>query len=137
MDSINERLQAIVDELFEGNKAKFAKTIGIAPTSVSNYLGDKRQSKPSSDLLEKIINSVGNISVHWLLTGEGNMLAGGSNSIETNGDFSPASMNGDVTVGADAILSERVKSLETLIAEKEALLAEKERLIKVLMEGRK
>lgn len=124
MDGINERLQTIVDELFEGNKAKFAKTIGIAPTSLSNYLGDKRQSKPSSDLLEKIINSVGNISAHWLLTGEGNMLAGGSNSIETNGDFSPASMNGNVSVGVDAVLSERVKSLE-------ALLAEKERLIKV------
>lgn len=53
MSSINERLQTIVDKLFDGNKAKFAKSIEIAPTSISNYLSDKRQSKPSADMLEK------------------------------------------------------------------------------------
>lgn len=47
-----------------------------------------------------------------------------NHKVETNGDFSPASMHGNVSVGTDAILAERVKSLE-------ALLAEKERLIKV------
>lgn len=47
-----------------------------------------------------------------------------NNLVETKGDFSPASMNGNVTVGTDVVLAERVKSLE-------ALLAEKERLIKV------
>lgn len=55
-----------------------------------------------------------------------------NHKVETNGDFSPASMHGDVSVGTDAILAERVKSLE-------ALLAEKERLIKVyekMVEGR-
>lgn len=49
-----------------------------------------------------------------------------NNTVETNGDFSPASMNGNVSVATDAVLAERVKSLE-------ALLAEKERLINVLM----
>lgn len=55
-----------------------------------------------------------------------------NSSIETSGDFSPASMNGNVSVGTDAVLAERVKALE-------ALLAEKERLIKVyekMMEGK-
>lgn len=74
MQSINERLQIIIDELFGGNKAKFAKAIEIAPTSISNYLSDKRKSKPSADMLEKIINVVENISAEWLLTGEGDML---------------------------------------------------------------
>ena len=50
-----------------------------------------------------------------------------NNTVHTNGDFSPASMNGNVSVGGDAILTERVKHLEEL-------LAEKERLISVLME---
>ena len=36
--SIAERLQYIVEELFDGNKAAFARAIGIAPTSISNYL---------------------------------------------------------------------------------------------------
>ena len=45
-----------------------------------------------------------------------------NNSVETNGDFSPASMLGNVSVGADAILVERVKHLEELLAEKERVI---------------
>nr|UVY59997.1 MAG: helix-turn-helix domain protein [Bacteriophage sp.] len=55
-----------------------------------------------------------------------------NNTVHTNGDFSPASMNGNVSVGGDAILAERLKLMEEL-------LAEKERLIKVyekMMEGK-
>lgn len=55
-----------------------------------------------------------------------------NNKVETNGDFSPASMNGDVSVGADAILAEKVKHLEELLAEKERLIKVYERM----MEGR-
>ncbi len=69
--SISERLQYIIEELFDGNKAAFARTIGIAPTSISNYLGKERASKPSSDILEKIVNSVEKVNAYWLLTGKG------------------------------------------------------------------
>ena len=69
--SITERLQYIIEELFDGNKAAFARTIGIAPTSISNYLGKERASKPSSDILEKIVNSVEKVNAYWLLTGKG------------------------------------------------------------------
>lgn len=69
--NITERLQYIVDELFDGNKAAFARTIEIAPTSISNYLGKERASKPSSDILEKIINAVDKVNAYWLLTGKG------------------------------------------------------------------
>lgn len=82
MSNINERLQIIVNELFDGNKAKFAKSIEIAPTSISNYLSDKRQSKPSADMLEKIINVVECLSAEWLLTGEGEMLKSASSKEE-------------------------------------------------------
>lgn len=77
----------------------------------------------------------------WLLAGEGEMLV--NSGISASIDGSHNQINGHGAHGnfngceSSAILSERVKSLETLIAEKEALLAEKERLIKVLMEGRK
>ena len=69
--SITERLQYIIEELFDGNKAAFARAIGIAPTSISNYLGKDRASKPSSDILEKIVNSVEKVNAYWLLTGKG------------------------------------------------------------------
>lgn len=69
--NITKRLQYIVDERFNGNKAAFAKAIDIAPTSISNYLGRERSSKPSSEILEKIINSIEDLNAKWLLTGKG------------------------------------------------------------------
>lgn len=73
--SISERLQYIIEELFDGNKAAFARTIGIAPTSISNYIGKDRASKPSSDILERIVNSVEKVNAYWLLTGKGEAFA--------------------------------------------------------------
>lgn len=55
------------------------------------------------------------------------------NSVNTKGDFSPASMNGNVSVGTDAILAERVKHLEEMLAEKERLIKVYEKLV----EGKK
>lgn len=71
MMNITERLQYIVDEVFEGNKAAFARSLDIAPTSIANYLNKERASKPSSDILEKIANTVTNLNLYWLLTGKG------------------------------------------------------------------
>lgn len=73
METINDRMQQIADYFCNGNKAAFAKAIGIAPTSISNYLGKQRASKPSSDLLEKIVNSL-EVDAMWLLTGKGEMV---------------------------------------------------------------
>lgn len=56
-----------------------------------------------------------------------------NNTVHTNGYFSPASMNGNVSVGGDAILAERVKHLEELLAEKERLIKVYEKMV----EGRK
>ena len=50
-------------------------------------------------------------------------------SVETNGDFSPASMNGNVSIETDALLTERVKHLEELLAEKERLIKVYERMM--------
>lgn len=54
-----------------------------------------------------------------------------NNTVHTNGDFSPASMNGNVSVGGDAILAERVKHLEELLAEKERLIKVYEKMMEV------
>lgn len=72
METINDRMQQIVDTYFGGNKSAFAEKIGIAKTSITNYLGKQRASKPSSDMLAKIVNNVA-VDAHWLLTGEGTM----------------------------------------------------------------
>ena len=127
METINDRMECLVNQRFNGNKAAFAKAIGLPPTGLSNYLGKQRRSKPSVDMVAKIVQVL-DVDARWLLTGEKTDKT--VNTIETNGDFSPASMHGNVSVGsADAVLQERIKSLEMLVAEKE-------RLISVLMEAR-
>ena len=123
----------LVNQRFNGNKAAFAKTIGLPPTGLSNYLGTKRRSKPSVEIVLAL-----DVDARWLLTGEETPQQQGVNT-NMNGNVTDSNVAigshnsvGNVTVGADVVLSERVKSLE-------ALLAEKERLIKVyekMVEGK-
>lgn len=126
-ETINDRIEIIVNEKFNGNKAAFAKSIGLPPTGISSYLGKQRRSKPSVDMVTKIITTLG-VDARWLLTGE-ETASQSVNSVETNGDFSPASMHGNVSVATDAVLAERVKALEALLAEKERLIKVYEKLV--------
>ena len=134
METINDRMEMLVNQKFGGNKAAFAKTIGLPPTGLSNYLGTKRRSKPSVDMVTKIVLAL-DVDARWLLTGEETPLQNLNTEVHgnvTDSNVAIGSHNsvGNVSVGTDAVLAERVKSLE-------ALLVEKERLIKVLMDGRK
>lgn len=129
METINDRMEMLVNEHFNGNKAAFAKSIDMSPTSMSSYLGNKRRSKPSVDMVAKIVLAL-DVDAKWLLTGEetqqqqsvNNNMHG--NVTDSNVAIGSHNSVGNVSVGSDAVLAERVKSLE-------ALLAEKERLIKV------
>ena len=136
METINDRMEMLVNERFNGNKAAFATSIDMSPTSMSSYLGTKRRSKPSVDMVAKIVINL-DVDARWLLTGEettqpsvnANMHG---NVTDSNVAIGSHNAVGNVSVGADAVLSERVKALE-------ALLAEKERLIKVyekMVEGK-
>lgn len=121
-ETINDRIEQIINSDFEGNKVAFANKIGIPPTSMSNYFGQQRRSKVSVNMLERIVKIL-DVDARWLLTGEETP----KKEIHTEGPLSPATDSGDISViVGDAVLAERVKSLE-------ALLAEKERLIQFLM----
>ena len=131
METINDRMEMLVNERFNGNKAAFAKAIGTERATSSNYIGNVRRSKPSVDMVTKIVVAL-NVDARWLLTGEENEkhnnVSVGDNS---DGNVAIGSHNsvGNVTthVGDTAVLQERVKLLEQL-------LEEKERTIKILME---
>ncbi len=128
METINDRMEVLVNQKFDGNKAAFAKAIDMSPTMMSSYLGNKRRSKPSVDMVAKIITKL-NVDARWLLTGEESPLQNVNTEVHgnvTDSNVAIGSHNsvGNVSVGTDAVLQERIKSLE-------ALLAEKERLIKV------
>jgi len=125
METINDRMEMLVNQKFDGNKAAFAKAIDMSPTMMSSYLGNKRRSKPSVDMVAKIVTKL-NVDARWLLTGEETPQQ--NVNTEVHGNVTDS----NVSVGTDAVLAERVKSLE-------ALLAEKERLIKVyekMVEGK-
>ena len=132
METINDRMEMLVNERFNGNKAAFAKAIGTERATLSSYIGSVRRSKPSVDMVTKIVVAL-NVDARWLLTGEGSeMPSNVSVGENSDGNVAIGSHNsvGNVTThagGDTAVLQERVKMLEKL-------LDEKERLIKVLME---
>lgn len=133
-ETINDRIEVLINRLCDGNKAAFAKSIGLPPTGLSNYLGTQRRSKPSVDMITKIILAH-NVDARWLLTGEETPRI----EVRTNGDYSPASKEGDVSViVGDAVLAEKVKSLDALLADREKsydkIIAEKDERIKELKE---
>lgn len=125
VETINDRIEMLVNQRFDGNKAAFAKSIGLLPTGLSNYLGKQRRSKPSVDMVAKIVVTLG-VDARWLLTGEEIP----KKEVHTEGDYSPASDSGDVSVVVgDTVLAERVKLLQQLIDEKDERIAElKERI---------
>lgn len=85
MSEISERLQTIIDERFNRRASSFAVALGISPTTLANYLNPKRASKPSSDILQKIVESTG-VNALWLLTGNGEPFANAKTEIHTNSD---------------------------------------------------
>ena len=68
-ETINDRMEMIVNEMFNGNKSAFAKAIGLVPAAISTYLGKQRRSKPNVDMIATIVKKL-NIDAYWLLTGE-------------------------------------------------------------------
>lgn len=69
--TINERLSLLIKAL-ELNNNSFAKKLNVNPAVTFNII-EGRRTKPSYDLLEKIIFSFDNINLYWLLKGEGDM----------------------------------------------------------------
>ena len=118
-------MEMLINDRFDGNKAAFAKSIGLPPTGLSNYLGKQRRSKPSVDMVTKIIVTL-DVDARWLLTGEETP----KKEVHTEGDYSPSSDSGDISViVGDAVLAERVKHLQQLVAEKNERIADlKERI---------
>lgn len=127
--TINDRIEMLVNKYFDGNKAAFAKSIGLLPTGMSSYLSQQRRSKPGIDMIAKIITKF-DVDARWLITGDEKAVQPAT--IRTEGDFSPASETGNINiteVSTDAVAAERIRSLERLIAEKDERIAElKERI---------
>ena len=141
METINDRMEQIVNERFDGNKSAFAKAIGIPRGMISSYVGgNRKKSKPGVDLIVKIVKSLG-VDSYWLLTGKGAPAAdsGTVSGIRYNGSNNntnnTTTNNYHVTGGGDKAASPEgvaaeVDSLRETVDMMKKLLAEKERVIR-------
>lgn len=69
MDTIQQRIEQIKNAFFESN-SDFEEAVGLRKNTLSNYIN--KNSKPSSDILEKIVTTL-DVDAMWLLTGKDNM----------------------------------------------------------------
>lgn len=97
-----------------------ANKLGVTPQSLSSILHAKDVRSGTIERIAQVLN----VPVSFFFGDEikNNAVASGNKTV--------AAINSNVSSTTAAVLEERVKALETLVAEKE-------RLIKVLMEGRK
>ena len=115
-----------LSEKRSGGMRKVASDIGMSEANVHRCVNNN---KIQAGDLEKIALLL-KVDIRLFFDEEVSKLSYKSvQSVETNGDFSPASMNGNVSIETDALLTERVKHLEELLAEKERLIKVYERMM--------
>lgn len=127
----SDMLECLINYYADGNKAKFSAQIGVKPQTVSAWI-----SRNTFDA-EALYANCKDISADWLLSNGAGEMIKMNNSATANGDGSVAvsgNNNSHVVAGGEtALLQERIKHLEELLAEKERLI----RVYEKLMEGRK
>ncbi len=112
MTTINERIKLLIEALGL-NKNSFSTKIGVDSTVIHNIVSG-RLTKPSFDVLEKILLSNDNINLEWLILGKSDKLFKDNKAQfqYTNLAESPAEY---------AAQSDIMKELERLRTENEAL----------------
>lgn len=68
---VNDRINRLITVL-EMNPTSFSESVGVNVTVIFNIIKGRR-SKPSFDLLVKILNTYENLNAEWLIRGDGAM----------------------------------------------------------------
>jgi hypothetical protein len=82
--SISERIKEVRTTFCNGSNVEFAKILGERNTATSNWVSGSRE--VSLGVIKKIIEKFPQVSTHWLLTGEGEMLRPSVNQNNIEGD---------------------------------------------------
>ncbi len=95
------RLNTILDTIFNGNVSKFGKSIGVTEGSIRGYIGEKKDKDgavrivtPSAEIIASIVDRVG-ICSEWLITGKGEMKKESGHDPGTNGNGEMKNTNMD------------------------------------------
>jgi len=107
--TVNERIKELISFLKLKDR-EFAKAIGVPQTTLSNYL--KRGSEPSVTVLVSILNSFEYINIYWLVLGIGEMIDKKDTQNEVPVNESILMKTVIELSGENAILKERVRTLE-------------------------
>lgn len=105
--TINERLRLLIRELGLNNNS-FAKAIGVNPVVTFNII-EGRKTKPSFDLLEKILFTFDNVNAYWLLKGEGAVFRTNIKPAQKQSMPSQPSVTNPSTPSIETIISEHQK----------------------------
>ena len=117
-------LECLINNYTDGNKAAFAKMLGINPQLISHWL---RRNTFDNELLFAKCKGV---SASWLLTGEGEMFE--APSAPTISQTVTASSHVTQTAGAPA---ETPAAINALLAAKDEMLAAKDEIISALRQS--
>lgn len=127
-NSVNNRIRLVYKSLNITLKS-FSEKANISEGSLKNMFS--RGTKPSFDILEKIANAYSQISMDWLITGQGSMYNESTthrgSSISITGDNNVSqSLSGNGKIGSlnietknTSVLEERVAQLEKQIEQLE------------------
>lgn len=74
METINDRLEQIVDQHYKGNKAKFAREANIKQRTFSDYITGPRNTPKQAQILKILSVKTLKINPEWLMYGRGEMI---------------------------------------------------------------
>ena len=124
MTTIKDRVLQISD--YKGvSKEKFFEELEV---SYGNFKGKAKESALNSNILEKIIAKMPEISAEWLLTGKGEMLKSSvQNIVQNSGKNSINNISGNIE-------QQNYNELMEIIREKDRQIAKKDEQINKLIE---
>lgn len=114
--TINDRIREIINKSFNGNVSAFCRAVGVKQSTMNTILGE-RQSKPSYDVINSVLNANAlSISADWLISGKGSMTV--KETIETPSVSYTTGVpyyNVDFIGGFDIVLNDQTTKPEYLI----------------------
>ncbi len=131
----SKMVQQLIDYYANGNKAQFARLIGVTPQAISTWL-----SRNTYDS-ELIFAKCEGISPSWLLTGEGDMIGKPAVSADNNSGviINGANKNSPIDnrhyySDSPDVLRAQIEMLDDRIKEKDAQIKEKDAQINSLLQ---
>lgn len=125
MQTANERIKRIVDELFNGNITEAAKATNISRTTISGLLREGASS-PGFEVIRKMGMITPKINLNWLILGEGDMYVQSSTDNYNNQYGQSLSNQQSVGLSGDIIreFQFQIRELNRRIEEKDAIISD-------------